>query len=438
MDREDSAASKTMEARKMIAEILKTLCKLALILPMWVFGLNLDEVIRLALQNSDVIKEQEFSTKQSKANLSAQYGKFAPKIGLQYTITQNTRVNDSIYTINLSNIQMSYNLFNGLKDLYGFKHYKDLYQAQQHMYEASKQDIILLAKSLYIQILQAKDNLAISTESIRLLELQKSQAEQFYLQGVKAKSDLLSVEVMLANAKVTQSNDKNTLHYATLALEKLIMQEVKEQEIEEIRNHDLERLHFEREKLMGLMLASRSEYLYMQEILSSIENQKKSLYGNFLPMLDVSFSRRWYSNDVSVLNRFGTNLQSQARLSVSWNFFNGLSDMYAIESKRYEALATQSRLSDLKKEMALALDKALDDLAIAKEQYEVSQKAIVLAEENYRIVQNRYQQNIETSRELLNVEVALNQARLHFNQSQHRINLALANLERIVQNPLLF
>ena len=406
------------------------------ILPTCAWGLSLDETIRLTLQNSDVIKEQEFSTKQSRANLLAQYGRFSPKLGLQYTITQNTRVNDTIYTINLSDIQMSYNLFNGLKDLYGFRFYKDLYQAQQHMYEASRQDIILLAKSLYIQILQARDNLAISTESIRLLELQKSQAQQFYLQGVKAKSDLLSVEVMLANAKVTQSNDKNTLHYATLALQKLIMQEVSAHAIEEIRAYELDKLRFERQKLMGLMLSHRSEYLYMQEILSSMGNQQKALYGEFLPALDVSFSRRWYSNDVSLLNRFGTNLQSQARLSVSWNFFNGFSDAYAIESKRYEILAMQSRLSDLKKEMSLALDKALDDLAIAKEQYEVSQKAIVLAEENYRIVQNRYQQNIETSRELLNVEVALNQARLQFNQSQHRINLALANLERIVQNPL--
>lgn len=422
---------KTMEAvwKKII---------IALMLPMCAFGLNLDEVIQLALQHSDVIKEQEFSAKQSRANLSAQYGNFSPKVGLQYTITHNTRVNDSVYTINLSNIQMSYNLFNGLRDFYGLKSYKNLYQAQQYMHEASKQDIILLAKSLYIQILQAKDNLAISTESIRLLELQKSQAEQFYLQGVKAKSDLLSVEVMLANAKVTQSNDKNTLHYATLALQKLIMQEIDTHNLEDIQAFDLDKLHFEREKLIGLMFSHRSEYLYIQEILASIENQKKALYGNFLPILDVSFSRRWYSNDVSVLNRFGTNLQSQAHLGVSWNFFNGLSDVYAIESKRYEILATQSRISDLKKEMALALDKALDDLAIAKEQYSVSQKAIVLAEENYRIVQNRYQQNIETSRELLNVEVALNQARLHFNQSQHRINLALANLERIVQNPLLF
>lgn len=414
--------------------------KIALIamLPIYMFGLNLDETIRLALQNSDVIKEQAFNTKQSRADLLAQYGRFSPKVGLQYTITQNTRVNDSVYTINLSNLQVTYNLFNGLIDFYGLKSYTNLHKAQQYMYEASKQDVILLAKSLYIKILQARDNLAISTESIRLLELQKAQAEQFYLQGVKAKSDLLSVEVMLANAKVTQSNDKNLLHHATLALQKLIMQEVDVQTLEEIRLQSLETLSFDRERLLSIMLSHRSEYLYMQEMIASIENQKNALYGNFLPALDVSFSKRWYSNDVSVLNRFGTNLQSQALLGMSWNFFNGLSDMYAIESKRYEVLATKSKLSDLKREMMLSLDKALDDLVIAKEQYSISQKAIVLAEENYRIIQNRYQQNIETSRELLNVEVALNQARLHFNQSQHRINLALANLERIVQNPLLF
>ena len=53
--------------------------KIALIamLPIYMFGLNLDETIRLALQNSDVIKEQEFNAKQSRANLLAQYGRFS-------------------------------------------------------------------------------------------------------------------------------------------------------------------------------------------------------------------------------------------------------------------------------------------------------------------------------------------------------------------------
>ena len=400
------------------------------------FGLNLNEAILLALKNSKRIQEEEFNIKRAQSTKRVQYGNFAPKLEFRYSITQNTRINGDIFTTNLSDIHASYNLFNGLKDFYSLKRYESLESAQRYLSEATRQDIILLAKTLYIQILEARDNLAISTESIRLLELQRAQAEDFYLQGLKAKSDLLSVEVMLANAKVTQSNDKNTLQYALLSLQKLLNQNIALDSLESLRSQDLNALNFERAKLEDSMLRSRSEYLYLCALLDSLQYEKKIAQGAYLPKLDATFSRLWYSNDVSTLNRLGTNLQSQAKLSIIWNIFNGLSDRYVIESKHFEILSAQSRLVDLKRELNLALDKALSDLNIAKEQYEVSKNAVSLAEESYKIVQNRYRQNIETSRELLNSEVALSQARLHFNQSEHRINLALANLERIVQDSL--
>lgn len=400
------------------------------------FCLNLSEVIALALENSDKVKEQEHLSAQSKNLMYSQYAKLSPKLDLRYSLTRSNRsIGD--YTIGLTDLNASFNLFNGLKDFYAIKQYQNLLSAQNYLYEATREDIILLAKTLYIQILQARDNLAISTESIRLLELQRNQAEDFYKQGIRAKSDLLSVEVTLANAKITQSNDKNTLNYALLSLQKLIMREVNVNALEPLSiQTDTEKLDFKHEDLQQQMFASRSEYLYMQKLLNALDSQKKALWGAFLPSVDVNYSRLWYERSAATPTYSGANLNSRAQLSLSWNLFNGLSDKFNIEAKGYEYLSVQSQISDMKKELNLSLDKALDDLSAAKVQYKVAKNAVKMAQENYKIVQNRYKQNIETSRELLNAEVALSQARLHFNQSEHKINLALANLERIIQNPL--
>lgn len=400
------------------------------------FCLNLSEVIVLALENSDKVKEQEHLSAQSKNLMYSQYAKLSPKLDLRYSLTRSNR-NIGDYTIGLTDLNASFNLFNGLKDFYAIKQYQNLLSAQNYLYEATREDIILLAKTLYIQILQARDNLAISTESIRLLELQRNQAEDFYKQGIRAKSDLLSVEVTLANAKITQSNDKNTLNYALLSLQKLIMREVNVNALEPLSiQTDTEKLDFKHEDLQQQMFASRSEYLYMQKLLNALDSQKKALWGAFLPSVDVNYSRLWYERSAATPTYSGANLNSRAQLSLSWNLFNGLSDKFNIEAKGYEYLSVQSQISDMKKELNLSLDKALDDLSAAKVQYKVAKNAVKMAQENYKIVQNRYKQNIETSRELLNAEVALSQARLHFNQSEHKINLALANLERIIQNPL--
>lgn len=397
---------------------------------------NLDEAIALALQNSQKIREQELRTQIAQNNIHAQYGKFAPKLEFRYSSTQNNRVNANTYILNLSDIHASYNLFHGFKDFYTLKSYQALKQAQDHMQEAVTQDIILLTKKLYIQILEARNNLAIATESVRLLKSQQKQAQEFYSQGLKSKSDLLSVEVMLANAKVNQSNNKNALQHVLLSLQKLLNTQIDINTLEGLTIRNLSQLNFERDKLEQAMLKSRSEYLYMQSVLDSLRYEKRSYQSAYLPSVDASISRLWYSNDVSTLNRLGTNLQSQARINFTWNIFNGLNDKYLLESKELDILITQTRLLDLKYELNLALDIAISDLQTAKEQYNTSQKAVLLAEESYKIVQNRYKQNIETSREVLNSEIALSQARLHFNQSQHRINLALANLERIIQSSL--
>lgn len=418
---------------------MKNFVRIAVLLALYatsLFSLNLSEVIALAIENSDKVKEREHLSAQSKNLMYAQYAKLSPKLDLKYSLTRSNRsIGD--YTIGLTDLNANFNLFNGLRDFYAIKQYQHLLSAQNYLYEATREDIILLAKTLYIQILQARDNLAISTESIRLLELQRSQAEEFYKQGIRAKSDLLSVEVTLANAKITQSNDKNILNYALLSLQKLIMQEIDVDVLEPLSlQADTEKLDFKYEDLQHQMFASRSEYLYMQKLLNALDSQKKASWGAFLPSVDVSYSRLWYERSAATPTYSGANLNSRAQLSLSWNLFSGFGDKFSIEAKGYEYLALQSQISDMKKELNLSLNKALDDLSVAKTQYKVAKNAVKMAQENYKIVQNRYKQNIETSRELLNAEVALSQARLHFNQSEHKIHLALANLERIIQNPL--
>ena len=77
--------------------ILLVLCATSL------FSLNLSEVIALAIENSDKVKEQEHLSAQSKNLMYAQYAKLSPKLDLKYSLTRSNRsIGD--YTIGLTDL----------------------------------------------------------------------------------------------------------------------------------------------------------------------------------------------------------------------------------------------------------------------------------------------------------------------------------------------
>ena len=53
-----------------------------------------------------------------------------------------------------------------------------------------------------MQVLQLKESIKIAKGSIRLLETQLYDTNQFFIYGISDKSTLLSIEIKLANAKI--------------------------------------------------------------------------------------------------------------------------------------------------------------------------------------------------------------------------------------------
>lgn len=392
-------------------------------------ALNINEAIDMAIKNSDKIREQSYLYAQSQSLSKAKLSSVMPKLDLGYIFSYNIPGNTSSYFLNSFNLTGKYNVFNGFKDYYGLKDSRQSQVTQSYILQSDIADVTLQTKIAYISILQAIDSLKIAEESKKLLQAQKQKAQQFFNQGFRAKNEVLSVEVLLANANIALKSAQLNLDYSKNLLSTLTATEIDPATLENIK--PATDVAFDKDEILQKVLQENPEYLKLQSILKSAQLQVDIARGSFMPTIDVVATKFWYINGGSIA-RTSYALQSQARVVFSWNIFDGLNTHYNYEAKKLYYLSVASKINQFKKDMKNQINKVFNEFELAKQQYVLASVSLKQAEENYRITNNRYTQNIATYTELLNAQFLLNTARTNIIQSKYDTAISISKIDRLL------
>ncbi|TLD80615.1 TolC family protein [Helicobacter sp. MIT 11-5569] len=399
-------------------------------------ALSLQEALDLTLSHNPNIKEQEYLLQESRANYKMYQSPFYPSLNVMYGTQKSNRIQraDKKTSGNLGgNVQ--YNLFNGFSDVYNLKSSKALLESQNYQLEATKEDVILLVKSAYINVLRQAQNVEIAEQSRVLLEEQRRQNLEFYHVGLIQKNDLLKIEVELNNTLQNLLAYKSALNYALRDLERYTRTKISLQDIEELK---LKNRNLNFETLKQDMLQRRAELLFMDKIIESKAHLVQSAKGNFLPEIDIIGSYTRYGDDYALRGREGIYKdETNVQLALNFNIFDGFSDSFNVESAQMNRLAFESQRVALVEELELQLFNALENYNLALNALEIAKLALAQAEENYRISKNRYTQRMESTGDFLDAELALTQARSNVAINTYAIIESLAQLERITQTQLM-
>ncbi|MDD6055116.1 MAG: TolC family protein [Helicobacteraceae bacterium] len=400
------------------------------------FALTLEEAIRITLTQNHTIKEQEYLLEVSKADFKSTQSAFYPSINATYNTLRSNRFQrvDKKTSGNVG-ANLQYNLFNGFSDFYDFKSANALLESQAHKLEATKEDVILLVKLAYIDVLKQAQHVRVAEESKKLLEEQRRQNTEFYRVGFIHKNDLLKVEVELNNTIQDLLKYKSALNYALQNLMRFVKIKVN---LEDLKEVDSKSLTLEFSKLQTLMLQKRSELLLLNKIIESKEFLVQSAKGNFMPELSLNSQYTRYGDDYKLSGRDGIYKdETHISLGVNFNIFSGFSDKYDLESAKLTKLSFYSQKSALLEDLDLQLFSALEAYNLALNAYKISQIALKQAEENYRISKNRYEQRILSTSDFLDAELLLSEAKMNLILNKYAIVESLAQLERITQTTLM-
>ncbi|WP_299546930.1 TolC family protein [uncultured Helicobacter sp.] len=398
-------------------------------------ALSLQEAIDLTLRHNPSIKEQEYLLQESRANYKSYQSPFYPSLNVTYGTKTSNRIQraDKKTSGNLgANVQ--YNLFNGFSDVYNLKSAKALLQSQDYQLEATREDMILLVKSAYINVLRQAKNVEIAEQSKVLLEEQRRTNAEFYRVGLIQKNDLLKIEVELNNTLQNLLNYQSTLIYALRDLERYTRTKIALKDLEEL---EPKKWNLNFENLRQEMLQRRAELLFMDKIIQSKAYLVQSAKGNFLPEIDIVGNYMRYGDDYALRGRDGIYKdETSVQLLFNLNLFNGFNDKYNIESAKTNKLAFEAKRIGLIEDLELQLFGALENYNLALNALEIAKLALKQAEENYRISKNRYAQRIDSTSDFLDAELSLTQARSNVAINTYAIMESLAQIERIVQMTL--
>jgi len=120
--------------------------------------------------------------------------------------------------------------------------------------------------------------------------------------------------------------------------------------------------------------------------------------------------------DVTDETRFYT-----ASLLLQWNLFSGLGKMHKIRKAQQAIELVEQQISEAKNNIRLQIEKTLSDIIIAKRNYLDSELQFTAAEENYAAVFKRFEQGSATSIEMTEAGELLTQAEANSTISRYAL-----------------
>ena len=273
----------------------------------------------------------------------------------------------------------------------------------------------------YMQLQLAYKAVKVLTEAVSTARSVYKYTDDHFKQGLIQKSDLLTAQVHVTALESSQAKAQSSIRNASDNLSLLMGQpsgtiySTSDEPQTSLLNTDSTQK----------VLASRADLMAMQKAIDASGLMIKSSQMSYLPKLNA-FGNYQYND--SRLTGFGANAYLVG-IQLSWNLFNGNKTKQVIAAQKLERDKLAVQLAQQKDQSQLELDKAYRDLSDARFEMGQDQAAIDQATEALRILQNRYQQGLVNTTDVLNADTQLSQLKFSLAQAQFTAELTRAYIQ---------
>lgn len=277
----------------------------------------------------------------------------------------------------------------------------------------------------YQAVVVSQEALKVAEEAVRSAEADLKRAEAVRAAGLATDADVLAIQVHLAAMREQRIRRSYDLETARAALNEAMGLPLDTPHdlttpLSAVTLPDIDASQQEQQAR-----ASRPEVQQVRLSAGLAELAQQSARAALFPQL--SFRLMFEADRQRFVNRGGANWLAAA--SLRWNLFNGFADQARIQEAGQAAARARAEQRRIESAVSLQVRQAYNDWKAAQERIQTAEAAVAQAEENLRIIRNRYESGLSTVTELLRSQTALLEARLRRLLAVHDQRLAAAALE---------
>ena len=163
----------------------------------------------------------------------------------------------------------------------------------------------------------------------------------------------------------------------------------------------------------------------MDQSVKAYEKMAQSSQMNFLPRLNAFGSYELYDKNILGMGASGYLVGAQ----LSWNVFDGYKSIGKMEKAKAEHQKSSIENQQYKAQSQIELNKTNRQLKDSENKVGLAQLALQQSEEAYRIRNNRFQQGLEKTSDLLQAATQMSQKELELLQAVFEYNITKEYLQ---------
>jgi outer membrane protein len=283
-----------------------------------------------------------------------------------------------------------------------------------------RDNIFLLVCQGYFKVLRGEKLVEVARQEVAQLTDQHRDARNLYEFGLTTCNDVLQAEVALADARQRLITAQNDVINAKAALNKLIGLPIPTP-LALAEEKDLAAPPLNQAAAADLATRQRSDLKAAASRINQGEKTVTQTKAQHFPHFYAQAGHFWQQN-----NAWVDDSQWFAIFGMRWSLFTGLDTRAQVRQARERVEQLKVRRQDLGEQVRLEVQTAYLAVQETGERIRVTQKSVAQGEENLRLNQERYREQVGTATEVVDAVTLLTKARVNFFNARYDHQLAKA------------
>jgi outer membrane protein TolC len=299
--------------------------------------------------------------------------------------------------------------------------------------ESQRSAVALQVTQAYFGVLLAREGVDVAADALAQAQRQEAVAAERLAAGAASEFELLRARVQVANLRPGLARAEAALRQANIGLSLLLG--LPPDEVVEITGQlSYEPVDLDLDALRAEALAERPEMRSARLARQRADLALKMARSTRLPTVAVSGSYMFRADDAAWGERFNDNYM--ANLVVSVPLFDGFSARSSIQRASAGGRQADILLEQTERSILAEVEQAYRDLHAAEQSYLAQVDNVAQAERALEIAQVSFENEIMTSVELMDSQLALTMARQNHSRSLYDYQVALARIRTAVGRPV--